>query len=70
MKSTHKILIIPILILHLSCSSSKIAAQSGVAKSKANSKINVYTTAENTTLRLSLSNDLIASSQQTNSTVS
>ncbi|WP_394773687.1 glycoside hydrolase family 30 beta sandwich domain-containing protein [Flavobacterium sp.] len=70
MKSTHKILIIPILILQLSCSSSKVAAQSSVAKSKANSKINVYTTAENTTLRLSLSNDLIATTQQTNSTVS
>ncbi|SHM81221.1 glycoside hydrolase family 30 protein [Flavobacterium chilense] len=70
MKSTHKILIIPILILQLSCSSSKTVADSTVAKSKPNSKISVYTTAENTNLRLSLSNDLISTSQQTNSTVS
>jgi len=70
MKSTYKILIIPILILQLSCSSSKTVADSTVAKSKPNSKISVYTTAENTNLRLSLSNDLISSSQQTKSTVS
>lgn len=70
MKSTHKNLIIPILILLLSCSSSKAVAQSNVAKTKSNSKINVYTTAENTNLRLSLSNDLISTSQQTKSTVS
>ncbi|KQO34658.1 glycosyl hydrolase [Flavobacterium sp. Leaf82] len=69
MKSTHKILLIPILILQLSCLS-KVAAQSGIAKSRSNSKINVYTTAENTNLRLSLSNDLISTSPQTNSTVS
>ncbi|KQB38325.1 glycoside hydrolase family 30 protein [Flavobacterium aquidurense] len=69
MKSTHKILIIPILILQLCCLS-KVAAQSGIAKSKSDSKINVYTTAENTNLRLSLSNDLISTSPQTNSTVS
>ncbi|OXG03100.1 glucosylceramidase [Flavobacterium araucananum] len=69
MKSTHKILIIPILILQLSCLS-KVVAQSGSGKSKTNSKINVYTTAENTKLRLSLSNDLISRSQQTNSAVS
>lgn len=70
MKSNHKILIISILILQLSGYSSKVAAQSGVAKTKSNSKINVYTTAENTNLRLSLSNDLISATQQTNSTVS
>jgi glucosylceramidase len=69
MKSTHKNLIIPILILQLSCFSSAIA-QSGVAKTKSNSKINVYTTAENTNLRLTLSNDLISTSQQAKSTVS
>jgi glucosylceramidase len=70
MKSTYKILVIPILILLLSGYSSKAVAQSGGAKAKSNAKINVYTTAENTPLRLSLSNDLISTTQQTKSTVS
>ncbi|MFH6960930.1 glycosyl hydrolase, partial [Flavobacterium aquidurense] len=70
MKSTYKILVIPILILLLSGYSSKAVAQSGGAQSKSNAKINVYTTAENTPLRLSLSNDLISTTQQTKSTVS
>ncbi|MBS7252756.1 glycoside hydrolase family 30 protein [Flavobacterium branchiicola] len=67
MKSTYKILIIPILILQLSCSSSKVVADSA---SKPNQKIKVYTTAEKTNQRLSLSNDLIATATQTNSTIS
>lgn len=70
MKSTYQILVIPILILLLSGYSSKAVAQSGGAKAKSNAKINVYTTAENTPLRLSLSNDLISTTQQTKSTVS
>ncbi|WP_264552380.1 glycoside hydrolase family 30 protein [Flavobacterium sp. N2038] len=67
MKSTYKILIIPLLILQLSCSSSKVVADSA---SKPNSKIKVYTTAEKTNMRLSLSNDLIPTSTQKKSTVS
>jgi glucosylceramidase len=67
MKSTYKILVIPILILQLSCSSSKVVAD---AASKSNHKIKVYTTAENTNLKLSLSNNFISTSQQTNPTVS
>ncbi|MFH6960292.1 glycosyl hydrolase, partial [Flavobacterium aquidurense] len=70
MKSTYQILVIPILILLLSGYSSKAVAQSSGAKAKSNAKINVYTTAENTPLRLSLSNDLISTTQQTKSTVS
>ncbi|TDW49672.1 glucosylceramidase [Flavobacterium sp. 270] len=71
MKATPKILLIPILVLQLSCSSSKIANNSAVTASKSNQKIEVYTTAENTNLRLSLSNNLISNtpSQQTKSTV-
>ena len=71
MKSINKILIAPILLLQLGCSSSKVADNSNVSASKSNKKIEVYTTAENTNLRLSLSNNLIlnSTSQQTNSPV-
>ena len=70
MKSVRNLLIVPILILQFSCSSSK---KGETAKSLAfhpNHKIEVYTTAENSDLRLSLSNDLIlkSSSDQQNST--
>ncbi|RZJ52792.1 MAG: glycosyl hydrolase [Flavobacterium sp.] len=72
MKSINRISIVPILVLQLICSSSKMGAQSAVSSSKTNKKIEVYTTAENTKLRLSLSNNLILKStpQQTKSTVS
>lgn len=71
MKITNRILIAPILVLQLSCSSSKVVDEPTVSTFK-NKKIEVYTTAENTNLRLSLSNNLISNtiSQQTNSTVS
>ena len=72
MKAINRILIVPILVLQLSCSSSKVVDNTTVSASKTNQKIQVYTTAENTDLRLSLSNNLISNSasQQTNSTVS
>ena len=72
MKTINRILIVPVLVLQLSCSSSKVVDNTTVSASKANKKIQVYTTAENTNLRLSLSNDLISNStsQQTKSTVS
>src|SRR6478752_7210518 len=71
MKAISSILITPILLLQLSCNSSKIADASVVSGSKSNKKIEVYTTAENTNLKLSLSNNFISNNtQQTNSTVS
>lgn len=72
MKVINRILIAPILVLQLSCSSSKVVDNAAVSVFKENKKIKVYTTAENTNLRLSLSNNLISgsTSQQTNSTVS
>ena len=72
MKAINRILIAPILVLQLSCASSKVVDNTTVSASKSNKKIKVYTTAENTNLRLSLSNNLISNStsQQTNSTVS
>ncbi|WP_029271897.1 glycoside hydrolase family 30 beta sandwich domain-containing protein [Flavobacterium sp. KJJ] len=72
MKTINRILLVLILILQLSCNSSKIADGSSVSVPQANKKIEVYTTAENSKLRLSLSNNFIsnAASQQTNSTVS
>ncbi|PWB25073.1 glycoside hydrolase family 30 protein [Flavobacterium sp. HTF] len=71
MKFINRILIIPILVLQLICSSN-VGAQSVASSFKTNKKIEVYTTAENTNLRLSLSNDLILNPtpQQANSTVS
>ena len=72
MKTIYRILIAPILVLQLSCSSSKVVDNGTVSASKSSEKIQVYTTAENTDLRLSLSNNLISNltTQQTNSTVS
>jgi glucosylceramidase len=70
MKITNRILIAPILVLQLSCSSSKKVDSSLTATSKSNKNIEVYTTAENTKFKLSLSNNLISTSQQTNSSVS
>jgi glucosylceramidase len=71
MKIINRILIAPIAVLQLICSSSKVVGQNAHTSSK-NKKIEVYTTAENTNLRLSLSNNLISKPtlQQTNSTVS
>jgi glucosylceramidase len=70
MKAINRILIAPILVLQLSCSSSKVVDHTTVSASKSNKKVQVYTTAENTNLRLSLSNNLISTTQQTISTVS
>jgi glucosylceramidase len=72
MKTINRIFIVPILILQLSCNSSKNANNSIIATSKTNQKITVYTTAENTNLKLSLSNNLISDkiSEQTNASVS
>ncbi|MEN2399620.1 glycoside hydrolase family 30 protein [Flavobacterium sp. MC2016-06] len=72
MKATSIILFIPLLALNLSCTSSKIGDSSTVATSKSNPNLQVYTTAENTNLRLSLSNNLISNkpSQQITPTVS
>ncbi|MRX37865.1 glycosyl hydrolase [Flavobacterium sp. LC2016-23] len=67
MKPINRILIAPILLLQLSCSSSRITDSSAVSSSKPNKKIEVYTTAENTSLRLSSSGNFILNpiSQQT-----
>ena len=70
MKAINIILIAPILVLQLRCSSSKVVDNTTVSASKSNKKVQVYTTAENTNLKLSLSNNLISTTQQTNSTVS
>lgn len=59
MKPINRILIASILLLQLSCSSSKNVDTSTVSALKSNQKIEVYTTAENTGLRLSLSNNFI-----------
>ncbi|TCN60616.1 glycosyl hydrolase [Flavobacterium circumlabens] len=69
MKPINRILIAPLLVLQLSCSSSRIVDNSTVSASKSNKKIEVYTTAENTSLRLSLSGNFILNptSQQTRS---
>ncbi|BFM43474.1 glycoside hydrolase family 30 protein [Flavobacterium sp. CFS9] len=71
MKAINRVLIAPLLVLQF-VSSSKVGAQSAAPSSKSNPKIQVYTTAENTQLRLSLSNDLILNkaSQQKKLTVS
>lgn len=71
MKIINRILIAPILVLQLICSSSKVVGQNAHRSSK-NKKIEVYTTAENTNLKLSLSNNFISkpTTQQTTSTVS
>ena len=68
MKVINLILSAPLLVLQLSCSSAQVVNDSSAAKSKSNHKIEVYTTAENTNLRLSLSNNLISNtaSQQSN----
>lgn len=51
--------------MQLSCFSSKITAQNTNASSQKNNKIKVYTTAENTNLKLSLSNDFISNKNTT-----
>lgn len=66
MKITSQIFLSAFVLLQLSCFASKITAQK-------NNKIKVYTTAEKTNLKLSLSNDLISknsTTQQKKSTVS
>ncbi len=66
MKVTSQIFLSAFVLIQLSCFTPKITAQK-------NSKIKVYTTAENTNLKLSLSNDFISknnTTQQKTSTVS
>ncbi|MEO8533650.1 MAG: glycoside hydrolase family 30 protein [Flavobacterium sp.] len=72
MKPIKRILIAPILVLQLSFSSSQVVDSPSVSTLKSNKKIEVYTTAENTKLRLSLSNSFIlnAASKQTSPKVS
>ncbi|WP_276378734.1 glycoside hydrolase family 30 protein [Flavobacterium sp. H4147] len=73
MKSINRIILIPILILQVTCCLAQKTTKTtnNASKPKNNTKITVYTTAENTDLRLSSSNNLISksSSQQKKSTV-
>jgi len=63
MKVTTPILLLTFAFIQLSCFNSQIIAQK-------NNKIKVFTTAENTNWKLSLSNDLISNNTQKKSTVS
>ncbi|AWK04199.1 glycosyl hydrolase [Flavobacterium crocinum] len=68
-----KVFLSAFIIIQSSCFVSKITAQNTSASSQKNNKIKVFTTAENSTLKLSLSNDLILknnTTQQKNPTVS
>jgi len=65
MKSISSIFITAILILQANYSSSQNAGSSGVSSSKSNKKIEIYTTAENSDLRLSLSNNFISKEKAT-----
>ncbi|MBE8725433.1 glycoside hydrolase family 30 protein [Flavobacterium hungaricum] len=71
MKATNKILAALVVLAQLSCYSQKNTDKKG-SLSKSKSKIQVYTTAENTNLKLSLSNDFISNTTtpQTKPTVS
>jgi glucosylceramidase len=70
MISTKSIVLTSILILQLSCSPSKHADSSKIDLSVSGKKLHVYTTAENSNLRLSLSNDLISKESSSNTAVS
>ena len=65
MKSISSIFLTSILILQANYSSSQNAGSPGVSSSKSNKKIQIYTTAENSDLRLSLSNNLISNEKAT-----
>ncbi|MDW8850320.1 glycoside hydrolase family 30 protein [Flavobacterium sp. MMLR14_040] len=65
MKSISSIFITAILILQANYSSSQHAGSSGVSSSKSNKKIQIYTTAKNSDLRLSLSNNFISKEKAT-----
>jgi glucosylceramidase len=65
MKSISSIFITAILILQANYSLSQNAGFSGVSSSKSNKKIQIYTTAENSDLRLSLSNNFISNEKAT-----
>ncbi|WP_456312982.1 glycoside hydrolase family 30 protein [Pseudomonas shirazensis] len=65
MKSISSIFITALLILQANNSSSQNAGSSGVSSSKSNKKIQIYTTAENSDLRLSLSNNFISNEKAT-----
>lgn len=70
MISTKSIVLTSILILQLSCSPSKHADSAKIDLSVSGKKLDVYTTAENSNLRLSLSNDLISKESSANTAVS
>ncbi|KAF2329574.1 glycoside hydrolase family 30 protein [Flavobacterium ginsenosidimutans] len=72
MKVTTQIFLSAFILMQLSCFTSKLTAQKSNASSQKNNKIKVFTTAENTNWKLSLSNDLISNNttQQKTSTVS
>lgn len=71
MKSISSLILTPILILQVSYALAQHAQSSKASSSHSNKKIELYTTAENSNLRLSSSNNLISnkSSQQTNEKV-
>jgi len=73
MKITTKICLSAFILVQLSCFTSTVTAQKTNASAQKKNKIKVFTTAENTNWRLSLSNDLISNNnntQQKTSTVS
>jgi glucosylceramidase len=73
MKTTTKICLSAFILVQLSCFTSTVTAQNSIASAQKKNKIKVFTTAENTNWRLSLSNDLISNNnntQQKTSTVS
>jgi glucosylceramidase len=72
MKVIPIILLAPILVLQMSCSSANFPSSDRTVSAHSNQKIDLYTTAENTDLRLSLSNNLISNTpfQKAKSTVS
>ncbi|GAA3764861.1 glycoside hydrolase family 30 protein [Flavobacterium ginsengiterrae] len=67
MKPIKSILLTSIIISQLGCSSSKQTGTSKNISSYSNKKIEVYTTAENSNLKLSLSNNLILNESSTDS---
>lgn len=71
MKIASQIFLSAFILMQLSCFSTKLTAQNNNASSLKNNKIKVFTTAENTNLKLSLSNDFISNNNtQQKATVS
>ncbi|MBZ4036138.1 glycosyl hydrolase [Flavobacterium sp. 17A] len=65
MKTKTRIFLSAFILIQLSCFTSKVTAQKNNASSQKNNKIKVFTTAENTNLKLSLSNDFISNNNTT-----